>query len=42
MLLLLWKNIAVISLIGLSEKPEPALNPTNGCSNRFIGIANTD
>jgi hypothetical protein len=25
MLLLLWKNIAVISLIGLSEKPEPAL-----------------
>jgi hypothetical protein len=25
MLLLLWKNIAVIPLIGLSEKPEPAL-----------------
>jgi putative transposase len=26
MLLLLWKNIAVIPLIGLSEKPEPALS----------------
>jgi hypothetical protein len=25
MLLLLWKNIAVIPLIDLSEKPEPAL-----------------
>src|ERR1700730_12062146 len=27
MLLLLWKNIAVIPLIGLSEKPAPALSP---------------
>jgi hypothetical protein len=26
MLLLLWKNIAVIPLIGLSVKPEPALS----------------